>query len=214
MKTEAEARSLLLLETLRTHAPEDGRERDSLERIVRFVESSKDPFSRSTAQGHVTGSAVVARPDGSAFLLVRHRKLGRWLQPGGHADPGDRTVLETALREAREETGCGDLAPASGGRPIDVDVHSIPARAGEPAHLHFDVRYLLMGSERAGGGEPAEVDGVGWFTLEEAIARGIDESLERTLRKAETLLRRGKRDRPTPLQEQESGRRPVPERET
>ncbi|HXM77372.1 MAG TPA: NUDIX domain-containing protein, partial [Thermoanaerobaculia bacterium] len=101
MKTEAEARSLLLLETLRTHAPEDGRERDSLERIVRFVESSKDPFSRSTAQGHVTGSAVVARPDGSAFLLVRHRKLGRWLQPGGHADPGDRTVLETALREAR-----------------------------------------------------------------------------------------------------------------
>jgi len=212
---QTEARSQLLLETLRTYAPEDGRERDSLDKIVRFVESSEDPFSRSTAQGHVTGSAVVARPDGSAFLLVRHRKLGRWLQPGGHADPADRTVLETALREAREETGCGDLAPACGGRPIDVDVHSIPARAGEPAHLHFDVRYLLLtGSERVGGGEPAEVDGVAWFTLEEAIARGIDESLERTLRKAETLLRRVKRDRPTPLREQESGRRPVPERET
>jgi 8-oxo-dGTP pyrophosphatase MutT (NUDIX family) len=211
---EAEARSLLLLETLRTHAPEDGRERESLEKIVRFIESTEDPFSRSTARGHVTGSAVVARPDGSAFLLVRHRKLERWLQPGGHADPGDRTVLETALREAREETGCGDLAPACGGRPIDVDVHSIPARAGEPAHLHFDVRYLLTGSERAGGGELAEVDGVAWFTLEEAIARGIDESLERTLRKAETLLRRGKRDRSMPLQEQESGRRSVPERET
>ncbi len=203
---ETKSRSLLLLETLRTHAPEDGRERESLEKIVRFVESSEDPFSRSTAQGHVTGSAVVARPDGSAFLLVRHRKLGRWLQPGGHADPGDRTVLETAMREAREETGCGDLAPACGGRPIDVDVHSIPARPGEPAHLHFDVRYLLTGSERAGGGEPPEVDGVAWFTLEEALARGIDESLARTLRKAVAVLRRGKRER-------ESGRRPVPERE-
>ena len=64
-----------------------------------------DPFARDNPDGHVTGSAVVARPDGSAFLLVLHRKLGRWLQPGGHTEESDASVFGTALREAREETG-------------------------------------------------------------------------------------------------------------
>ena len=152
--------------------------------------SAADPFSRENPQGHVTGSAVVARPDGSAFLLVHHRKLERWLQPGGHSDPEDRTVFDTALREVREETGADSLVAGNAGRVLDVDVHPIPARGSEPAHLHFDLRYLVVFQGEAGPGEPQEVSGIAWFSLEEALSAGVDESLARTLRKAAANLRR------------------------
>ncbi len=179
-----------LFEELRSHAPADARERDSLERIVEFVASSHDPFARDNAFGHVTGSAIVARPDGSAFLLVHHRKLARWLQPGGHSDPQDASVLETALREVREETGADALVPGNDGRPLDVDVHAIPAHGADPAHFHFDLRYLVVFRGEAGPGEPQEVSGCAWFSLEEALEAGVDESLARALRKAAGRLGR------------------------
>ncbi|HEY6052023.1 MAG TPA: NUDIX hydrolase [Thermoanaerobaculia bacterium] len=181
-------RSQTLLEDLGAYPPADERERASVERMKRFVASAASPFDRSNPEGHVTGSAVVARADGSAFLLVRHRKLDRWLQPGGHCDPADGGVLGTALREATEETGVGDLVPALEGRPFDVDVHPIPARGSEPAHLHYDVRYLVTCSEPAGEPAADEVSESGWFGLDEALSMGIDESLARSLKKAKAIL--------------------------
>ncbi len=134
---------------------------------------------------------MIARPDGSAFLLVRHRKLARWLQPGGHSDPSDATTLATALREAREETGLSGLTPLLFARPLDVDVHDIPARPDEPAHLHYDVRYLATSPEEAGPGDALEVSDVGWFSLDEALALGVDASVARALRKASALVSGG-----------------------
>ena len=84
-------RSQTLLEDLGAFPPDDERERASLERMMRFVQGAAKPFDRANPEGHITGSAVVARADGSAFLLVRHRKLDRWLQPGGHCDPMTRS---------------------------------------------------------------------------------------------------------------------------
>ncbi|HYK41343.1 MAG TPA: NUDIX hydrolase [Thermoanaerobaculia bacterium] len=181
-------RSQTLLDDLGAYPPADDRERASLERMMRFVSSAATPFDRANPEGHVTGSAVVARADGSAFLLVRHRKLDRWLQPGGHCDPMDGGVLGTALREATEETGVEDLVPALDGRPLDVDVHPIPARGEEPAHLHYDVRYLVTSEEPAGEHAAGEVSDVGWFALDEALAMGVDESLARCLKKAKRIL--------------------------
>ena len=122
----------------------DAREAESLARIRRFLAAPHDPFERDNPEGHVTGSAVVARPDGSAFLLVLHRKLGRWLQPGGHTEESDASVFDTALREAREETGLAAFEVPLEDAILDVDVHPIPARGRDAAHLHFDVRYLLV----------------------------------------------------------------------
>ena len=161
----------------------------SLERMRRFVGSPADPFARENPEGHVTGSAVVARPDGSAFLLVLHRKLSRWLQPGGHTEEEDATVFDAALREAREETGI-DAFDAPLGRTIfDVDVHPIPSRGKDPAHLHFDVRYLFTSGSDA---DPAASDDparpMRWSSFEEAVSLGIDASLERALRKAKKAL--------------------------
>jgi 8-oxo-dGTP pyrophosphatase MutT (NUDIX family) len=179
-----------LIANLAHHPAVDAEEEAALLRILRFLALSPEPFGRANPEGHITGSAVIGRADGSAFLLVHHRKLGRWLQPGGHTDPDDADVLATALREAREETGLSSLDAALGGRPFDVDVHAIPERPGEPAHLHFDVRYLVTTSQTELLAQDDEVAGIRWFTLEEALAEGVEGSLVRALRKAHKRLAR------------------------
>jgi len=157
----------------------------------RFVVGPADPFARSNPEGHVTGSAIVARPDGSAFLVVYHRKLGRWLQPGGHTEESDASMFDTAMREVREETGIAELAAPLGREILDVDVHPIPAHGRDPAHSHFDVRFLLT-TERDVNRVAAEdpLRPMRWRSLEEALAEGVDGSLARSLRKAREVLRR------------------------
>jgi 8-oxo-dGTP pyrophosphatase MutT (NUDIX family) len=182
-----DVRAAALLSELHAHRPADETERASLDRLIAFVSSAPDPLSRSASTSHVTGSAVVASPGGDKFLLVRHRRLGRWLQPGGHVDPEDASVLAAALREAREETGAEDVEPAAGGI-LDVDVHPIPAFEDRPAHVHYDVRYLATSRAPAGRGDEEEVTGVAWLTFEEALARGVDTSLARSLKKAAARL--------------------------
>ncbi len=164
-------------------------------RIRALVEARPDCFERTCVPGHVTGSAWVFSADRRRFLLTHHRKLGRWLQLGGHAD-GDADVAAVALREAQEESGLGPFAflvpPGPGPiAPIDLDVHAIPARPGEPAHEHHDVRFALV----ALGGEAtpsSESHALRWFEMgamdSELAALGADESLVRLGRKARALL--------------------------
>jgi len=120
-------------------------EADTLSRFLAFVSAHEDCFLRSQALGHITASAWLLDPECGSVLLTHHRKLNRWLQPGGHAD-GDPDALATALREAREESGIADIVPLSSAI-FDLDIHPIPARAHEPAHLHYDVRFLLQAQQ-------------------------------------------------------------------
>ncbi len=117
---------------------------DVATRILDFVRKTPDCFHRHHTAGHITGSAWLLNPDGSKALLTLHRKLGRWLQPGGHAD-GCPDTLSTALREATEESGISGIVPLQK-NIFDVDIHRIPARpqSGEAEHLHYDIRYLLQ----------------------------------------------------------------------
>ena len=173
-----------LLESLDRLVPRDDHEAKACDEIRDFVRRSPSPFSRATAEGHVTASAIVASPEGSEFLLLRHRKLDRWLQPGGHLEPQDESVFAAALREAREETGIERFAFPIGEEILDVDVHPIPAHGPDPAHFHYDIRHLFVAQAP---GEPV-LDGISWFSLPEAVAAGIDDSLCRALRKASGLL--------------------------
>ncbi|HEY6929798.1 MAG TPA: NUDIX hydrolase [Thermoanaerobaculia bacterium] len=179
--------SAAVLEELSAYQPAAEGERESLARIEELLRRAADPFTREH-RDHITGSAVVARPDGSAFLLVYHRRLQRWLQPGGHVESADGSVLATALREAREETGVAALEIANGGRILDLDVHPIPATPKRPAHVHHDLRYLLTTRSDATVAEPLEIEKVAWFSMDEALASGADESLARALRKARRIL--------------------------
>jgi len=147
-----------------------------------------EPFSRSQPGAHFTGSAVVT--DGRRVALVHHRKLGRWLQPGGHAEPVDgEDLLATALREASEETGCPVVPHPAAPRPLDVDVHPIPSRGTEPAHLHLDVRFLVLTDRpEALREDPEESRAVQWFDLDVALHRAGTAEMRRLLGKVRAVL--------------------------
>ena len=177
---------MALLDQLRRHLPADADESADLARILAFVERHDRPFDRRIAAGHLTGSALVVSNTGGAVLLLHHRKLERWLQPGGHADPDEGAGEVVALREAREETGIRDLALHDRApRPLDVDIHHIPARPGEPAHEHLDLRYLVVAPPDAVVAPAAgESERVRWFGWPELDALDLDRGLIRALGKA------------------------------
>ena len=171
-----------LLRALESHEPADDREHVSFACIVDFLDSST-PFSRANPSGHITASAVVARRQGQEFLLVWHKKLDRWLQPGGHLEPEDESVFAAALREAREETGIESFGFPIGERILDVDIHPIPPHGSDPAHLHYDIRHLLTAETRS----PLTLEKTAWFSFDQALA-AADDSLARALLKASLLL--------------------------
>ncbi len=118
------------------------REEETTSRLERFVRENPDCFSRELFAGHVTGSAWIIDESASRTLLTHHKKLNKWLQPGGHAD-GMSDVAAVALKEAREESGLKALhlpSPAM----LDIDIHRIPPRKNEPEHFHYDCRFLIQ----------------------------------------------------------------------
>jgi 8-oxo-dGTP pyrophosphatase MutT (NUDIX family) len=178
----------VLLAELRAYAPSDERERAMRDRVVSLIEDHPDAFARSLLTGHVTASAWIVDPSRTRVLLLHHRKLDRWLQPGGHAD-GDVDLRRAALREAREETGLTRIGFACEGI-YDIDVHDIPARPGEPEHEHFDVRFALDADPAEPLVQNRESRELAWVPLDELGCYGVDESVLRLARKTRLLVRR------------------------
>ncbi len=77
-----------------------------------------------------------------------------------------------------------------GPRPLDVDVHVIPARKDEPEHLHLDVRYLILAENpEALAHDPNESSGAQWLTWDEVMARVDEAPMRRMLEKARAVVR-------------------------
>ena len=156
-------------------------------RMLELLDGTPECFERTSfSPGHFTGSALVVNADGSRVLLHHHRKLDKWLQFGGHCD-GDEDVLRVACREALEESGIEGLIVASQ-RPFDLDIHEIPARRDDPAHDHYDVRYMLIAPESATPVMSEESRDLRWFTPEECAALELDESLRRMIAKWQAIV--------------------------
>lgn len=122
----------------------DGEALKSRELILLLLAVSPEPFSRfQFTPGHITCTGLVLSPDGRRVLLVHHRRLGRWLLPGGHVEPEDAAVWDTARREVMEETGT-DLASDAQPALVSLDVHGIPPKRSEPYHLHHDLVFQFQ----------------------------------------------------------------------
>jgi 8-oxo-dGTP pyrophosphatase MutT (NUDIX family) len=148
------------------------------------------PLDEESDLTHVTASAIVVGRRG--VLLHRHRKLGRWMQPGGHIDSGEEPA-DAAVRECREETGLAVVHPWGEPRLVHLDVHEAAAD-----HVHIDLRYLVSGPDTAPEPEPGESPEVAWVSWDEAGGLA-DEALAGGLRVARAIVESG--ELPAPVGE-------------
>jgi len=169
-------------EILERYAPRDDAQKRTRDAMLAFIElHPRDAHLRSCVEGHLTASALVIDESRGKGLLTFHRKLERWLQLGGHCD-GDANLPGAALRESLEESGIEGLEIDP--RPVDVDIHVIPARRDEPAHLHLDTRFFVYAPAGARETASEESNELGWFDA--AGLRGIetDDSVRRLFKLA------------------------------
>ncbi|HEV7920211.1 MAG TPA: NUDIX domain-containing protein [Thermoanaerobaculia bacterium] len=176
-----------LLDELRHYAPADALEGAHHAALLELLTRGDAVFTRGHFDpGHVTASCYVV--DGDARLLLhRHRRLGRWLQMGGHLE-GDELPSRAALREAEEESGLNSLQLVVE-RIFDLDVHPIPAGKGEPEHRPFDVRYLARTAtpERIAI-DPNESEDLAWTDLGRAAELLDEEAGWRVIRKIRSVV--------------------------
>jgi 8-oxo-dGTP pyrophosphatase MutT (NUDIX family) len=149
-----------------------------VEQFTELLDDTVDPFVRERRAGHFTASAWLVSNDGVRALLTHHRKLDRWLQPGGHAD-GDRDLARAALREASEESGLEGLR-IDNRRIFDLDRHWIPARGTEPGHWHYDVRFVVRASADESFVVGDESHALAW---RDVAALAADESADASVRR-------------------------------
>ena len=145
--------------------------------------------------GHITASCWILSPDDEQVLLTHHRKLGRWLQLGGHAD-GEADVSQVALREAQEESGMerfeclGGFGSGPATQILDLDVHAIPARRREPEHEHHDIRFLFRAAPAQPLVRSEESNDLRWFHRDQLEGLDLDASTLRMWRKCDAFLGR------------------------
>lgn len=170
-----------LLALLSSYTTSDMQESEMVKETQKFVTENVDCFERSLASGHVTASACVVSEEGDLILLMHHRKLDRWFQPGGHCD-GDPDVMGVAKKEVEEETGVTDITLLNPG-VFDVDIHLIPANSKDPAHYHYDIRFLFQADANRPLTINSESKELRWVPLREVVKLNDSPSIMRMVSK-------------------------------
>ena len=170
-----------LLTLLDAYTTSDKTEQTMCQEIKEFVSANPECFERTLQTGHVTASGWIVSEDRSQVLLMHHRKLDRWFQPGGHCD-GDPNVLEVAKKEVEEETGLQSFKLAQEGI-FDVDIHLIPANSKDQAHYHYDIRFLFEADSAQKLIINIESKDVKWIPVQQVQNLNDSESIMRMVRK-------------------------------
>jgi 8-oxo-dGTP pyrophosphatase MutT (NUDIX family) len=165
---------------LAEYRPQDPVEAADLVRVRRLLDRSTDAWRRDSPL-HLTASALILHPAAGRVLLRWHRRQQAWLQVGGHADPGESDPFEIAVREAGEETGLTDLVACPDAALRHLVVVDVPELAGDPAHEHADLRFVLAtASPEAVRPERPDAP-LRWFTMSEAYQITAEDNLRETL---------------------------------
>ncbi len=168
--------------------PADAEEARYVARMLELAASPSACARDSFQPGHFTASAFVLSPDQRELILIHHKKLGIWVQPGGHVDADDADLEAAARREVAEEVGLAALRSfGESGALFDVDIHVIPARKSDPAHEHFDVRFAFVSATRSFV-RSEEVADVRWVPLTDVAYVTSDRSVLRAVEKLRELL--------------------------
>lgn len=179
-----------LLGLLNSHRTRFMEELSFVNRAITYIEQHEDCFYRELWPMHVTGSAWVVSPDRNHVLMMHHKKIGQWFQPGGHAD-GDSDILAVAQREASEETGIEESKVKLLSSSIfDVDIHRIQAYKDDPQHEHIDIRFLVEIDDRLPVPGNDESHQVLWVNLYDAAHYNNNRSTYRMLEKTRQLRNR------------------------
>jgi 8-oxo-dGTP pyrophosphatase MutT (NUDIX family) len=176
---------------LTAYEPAGDTEEADLERMTRLAAAAPDPWSRALPL-HFTASALVVHPGSRRVLLRWHVKFERWLQVGGHGDPGESDPLRIALREAAEETGLADLVPWPDASLRHAVVCYVRPSAAEPAHEHADLRFFLATGNPDAVVPEDEHSPLRWLSVDEARHVVGDNNLRYTLDRAEALFLAGR----------------------
>nr|WP_033305739.1 NUDIX domain-containing protein [Streptomyces atroolivaceus] len=132
--------------------------------VLGLIDDGDDLTSRKTVPGHVTAGAILIGAD-QRVLHIHHLATGKWLLPGGHIEPSDHTLLQAAGRELTEETGIpAHVVTPHSETPLHIDIHPIDANPAknEPAHQHFDFRFLFHTTATIGDLQTEEVSDAAW----------------------------------------------------
>lgn len=174
-----------LISALEAYRPSDETERGHVQETLELLKRGESCFYRHDFPGHIVGGGWLVSCDGTKVLLTRHKYLNRWLQFGGHAD-GETDILAVALQETLEESGVKDFSPALEG-VFDVDVHPIPAnpKKDEPAHMHYELRYLLRANDDTVIDPECEVK---WLGIDEVLKMDVEPAMQRMVKKWQEWL--------------------------
>jgi 8-oxo-dGTP pyrophosphatase MutT (NUDIX family) len=175
-----------LMKLLEKYYPNDIFEKSYKSKILEFISNNQVVFGKENRRGHITGSSWVINKSKNKVLLCYHRKLDKWLQFGGHSDDNE-DVLDTALREATEESGLESLKLLSE-EIFDVDIHSIPMIGDENEHIHYDIRFVFEADERENIRISNESKDIAWIDLENVKNFNCSASLLRMIEKTKYYI--------------------------
>jgi len=179
-----------LLELLNAYKTRFMEEAAFVRHATAYIEANEDVFFRELWPAHVTGSAWVVNPQRSHVLMLHHRKLDQWFQPGGHAD-GDSDIVGVALRETAEESGIEPQHIQLVGEGIfDVDIHAIPSMQGDPPHEHIDIRFLVEIDDALPVPGNDESHDILWLSLMQVSGYNNNRSTHRMVEKTRQLRNR------------------------
>lgn len=176
----------MILKLIEEYYPSDKMEQLFKEQTLNFIVNNPTCFERSCIEGHITGSAWIVNSEFTHALLIHHKKLNKWFQPGGHCD-GNPDVQFVAKKEVLEETGVNIKLVYP--EIFDLDIHNIPATEKINSHFHFDIRFLFVAQmEKLDMIENAEVKKIEWVPLDLIKTFTADNSILRMVLKSRNVF--------------------------